>query len=102
MIRRPTRSTLFPYTTLFRSSRRTGVGDGTRDSASVRHFSQSNRPADGFCRLFLAKRSAENAGTEPASRSGPDRVWAGGAESIVSDEPRRLGKGGEAHQKQWI
>src|SRR3712207_8193095 len=27
MIRRPPRSTLFPYTTLFRSSRRRGLGD---------------------------------------------------------------------------
>src|SRR3712207_9581302 len=32
MIRRPPRSTLFPYTTLFRSVRRVqGVGDGARE-----------------------------------------------------------------------
>src|SRR3712207_9012025 len=30
MIRRPPRSTLFPYTTLFRSDRRAGVGDELR------------------------------------------------------------------------
>src|SRR5215204_2779830 len=28
MIRRPPRSTLFPYTTLFRSPRREGIGEG--------------------------------------------------------------------------
>src|SRR5438552_10860653 len=31
MIRRPPRSTLFPYTTLFRSQRRLGVAGGDRD-----------------------------------------------------------------------
>src|SRR2546430_17394124 len=30
MIRRPPRSTLFPYTTLFRSARRTGTGERFR------------------------------------------------------------------------
>src|SRR3712207_8147714 len=34
MIRRPPRSTLFPYTTLFRS----GVGHRTRDGKSVRSY----------------------------------------------------------------
>src|SRR3989454_4107804 len=37
MIRRPPRSTLFPYTTLFRSRRRTGrAAGGAREAASVR------------------------------------------------------------------
>src|SRR3712207_7456130 len=31
MIRRPPRSTLFPYTTLFRSISRTGIGAGSND-----------------------------------------------------------------------
>src|SRR3712207_8237822 len=33
MIRRPPRSTLFPYTTLFRSGQRVQVGAGTRRSS---------------------------------------------------------------------
>src|SRR3712207_7123691 len=32
MIRRPPRSTLFPYTTLFRSGQRRGLSEGRRDS----------------------------------------------------------------------
>src|SRR5256885_5072282 len=32
MIRRPPRSTLFPYTTLFRSGNRSGIGDGVGES----------------------------------------------------------------------
>src|SRR2546427_4644053 len=36
MIRRPPRSTLFPYTTLFRSAVRDGIRDGPRDGAAHR------------------------------------------------------------------
>src|SRR2546430_17721400 len=35
MIRRPPRSTLFPYTTLFRSGRRAGAGERMTSTASV-------------------------------------------------------------------
>src|SRR2546428_4801952 len=35
MIRRPPRSTLFPYTTLFRSCRRRRVGEGDRHGAAT-------------------------------------------------------------------
>src|SRR5256885_12277933 len=40
MIRRPPRSTLFPYTTLFRSRQ---VGRGTRDKRSVHQFCYADR-----------------------------------------------------------
>src|SRR3712207_7894432 len=43
MIRRPPRSTLFPYTTLFRSAGRVGDGD-LAPSLQVGH--QSQQPAD--------------------------------------------------------
>src|SRR2546427_8879984 len=36
MIRRPPRSTLFPYTTLFRSQRRRGAGTDQRGDAALR------------------------------------------------------------------
>src|SRR5688572_31115907 len=36
MIRRPPRSTLFPYTTLFRSQRRGGAGAATHGRTAVR------------------------------------------------------------------
>src|SRR3712207_6888955 len=37
MIRRPPRSTLFPYTTLFRSEQRGGVGGRDRDRVALAH-----------------------------------------------------------------
>src|SRR5436189_2484075 len=43
MIRRPPRSTLFPYTTLFRSS---GEGSGTTRSTSTRTADACRRPSE--------------------------------------------------------
>src|SRR2546430_4579699 len=43
MIRRPPRSTLFPYTTLFRSLWRTGEGHLTTDDHATRATSASRR-----------------------------------------------------------
>src|ERR1035438_10884280 len=52
MIRRPPRSTLFPYTTLFRSITAEGGGAGAKLRAATirarlegRHYSRSQRPA---------------------------------------------------------
>src|SRR2546425_9488374 len=72
MIRRPPRSTLFPYTTLFRSPRIPGPGPGThdrpsRDSAPPRsppcvslrseeHTSELQSLAYLVCRLLLEKK----------------------------------------------
>src|SRR5256885_3486557 len=84
MIRRPPRSTLFPYTTLFRSGRRRAVrcdGDntraisagsarsirpsrGTRQSAAIfpapsrseEHTSELQSPCNLVCRLLLEKK----------------------------------------------
>src|SRR5438034_11398015 len=63
MIRRPPRSTLFPYTTLFRSS--CGY-DFVRDDAKIGRYSGSNRSeehtselqshSDLVCRLLLEKK----------------------------------------------
>src|SRR5205807_6363057 len=64
MIRRPPRSTLFPYTTLFRSvhhqarDRPLGVGDlhqacGRR---SEEHTSELQSPCNLVCRLLLEKK----------------------------------------------
>src|SRR2546428_8499729 len=83
MIRRPPRSTLFPYTTLFRSSRSKGMGrhravgfstsslprscvqpDGPRDgrdatiglNRSEEHTSELQSRSDLVCRLLLEKK----------------------------------------------
>src|SRR2546430_8540548 len=65
MIRRPPRSTLFPYTTLFRSGgryvafRASGDGrhfGGTRDARSEEHTSELQSQSNLVCRLLLEKK----------------------------------------------
>src|SRR5256885_11796781 len=68
MIRRPPRSTLFPYTTLFRSRHRDRVrlvaegrdgSDGTErllDERSEEHTSELQSPCNLVCRLLLEKK----------------------------------------------
>src|SRR2546428_10110278 len=68
MIRRPPRSTLFPYTTLFRSSnddaaRTDGAADGSaaglacgRLERSEEHTSELQSRSDLVCRLLLEKK----------------------------------------------
>src|SRR5256885_13065015 len=70
MIRRPPRSTLFPYTTLFRSSfvllaspgaaqRQTNRGNSQRSTASrsEEHTSELQSPCNLVCRLLLEKKN---------------------------------------------
>src|SRR5260221_9186687 len=75
MIRRPPRSTLFPYTTLFRSGRRGGrggdagsrvgrvrrrlrraAGGSRRRTRSEEHTSELQSHSDLVCRLLLEKK----------------------------------------------
>src|ERR1039457_131522 len=64
MIRRPPRSTLFPYTTLFRSSCGLGrhrglgrvVGLPHRHHRSEEHTSELQSPCNIVCRLLLEKK----------------------------------------------
>src|SRR5256885_10063969 len=68
MIRRPPRSTLFPYTTLFRSAYaaskdRSGLRTGTMRASSVpapsrseEHTSELQSPCNLVCRLLLEKK----------------------------------------------
>src|SRR5437588_5802326 len=64
MIRRPPRSTLFPYTTLFRSPERRRErgkrhGQGPRDREVLRseeHTSELQSHSDLVCRLLLEKK----------------------------------------------
>src|SRR5256885_10003327 len=85
MIRRPPRSTLFPYTTLFRSltgrfprtrcpasrsppPRRRAYGQGTR---SEEHTSELQSPCNLVCRLLLEKNNtlASSCPDPPTERS---------------------------------
>src|SRR5256885_10189175 len=69
MIRRPPRSTLFPYTTLFRSSltaeERTALGEvsskykrrsDSKKPRSEEHTSELQSPCNLVCRLLLEKK----------------------------------------------
>src|SRR5256885_7928747 len=76
MIRRPPRSTLFPYTTLFRSPRHPRLrSGGVRDrlshllgTRSEEHTSELQSPCNLVCRLLLEKKT---------SWSRLDNVWTG-------------------------
>src|SRR5256885_4920337 len=97
MIRRPPRSTLFPYTTLFRSlpflgalgayiSSRAGGSRGTALLASIfpalaltltfllmfrseEHTSELQSPCNLVCRLLLEKKYPTSIGPEPSRKS---------------------------------
>src|SRR2546430_10773029 len=83
MIRRPPRSTLFPYTTLFRSlvtpagfDRSTAdahVGDARADLVmrrrSEEHTSELQSQSNLVCRLLLEKKKIEHVGSGWRSRS---------------------------------
>src|SRR2546426_2515470 len=65
MIRRPPRSTLFPYTTLFRSLLRVSVTDRCNlrcgycmpeEERSEEHTSELQSPCNLVCRLLLEKK----------------------------------------------
>src|SRR6266536_6724784 len=68
MIRRPPRSTLFPYTTLFRSPRRQCLARGARRPAglgrlapgrSEEHTSELQSRVELVCRLLLEKKQGK-------------------------------------------
>src|SRR5256885_10871838 len=65
MIRRPPRSTLFPYTTLFRSTASmcsarwlwvAKMGSAMRSGRSEEHTSELQSPCNLVCRLLLEKK----------------------------------------------
>src|SRR5438093_4037514 len=84
MIRRPPRSTLFPYTTLFRSAiraRRTPWATRGRSSTSPsragrqrseEHTSELQSLTNLVCRLLLEKKKKETVKTEASKRK--DRI----------------------------
>src|SRR6266705_3645959 len=66
MIRRPPRSTLFPYTTLFRSprcppspARPARAAEDWPPRRSEEHTSELQSPYDLVCRLLLAKKKKQ-------------------------------------------
>src|SRR5438093_3991266 len=88
MIRRPPRSTLFPYTTLFRSLYRVDHPLGERVALprgdllagrlhvprSEEHTSELQSLTNLVCRLLLEKKKHRQQ-TSKTTRGAPDRVW---------------------------
>src|ERR1041385_9270279 len=86
MIRRPPRSTLFPYTTLFRSSARSPAQNGQagdsygagrrRQRRSEEHTSELQSRLHLVCRLLLDKKHNTSGVDQRAPRCAPDTaVW---------------------------
>src|SRR5258708_21625100 len=79
MIRRPPRSTLFPYTTLFRSTKFLGrfrlvdpghaidAASRVADARSEEHTSELQSPDHLVCRLLLEKKKAATSAAERAN-----------------------------------
>src|SRR5256885_12770272 len=77
MIRRPPRSTLFPYTTLFRSMQTFAANDGRYNrehffgqnpERSEEHTSELQSPCNLVCRLLLEKKNWKKRRTEKSRR----------------------------------
>src|SRR5256885_5961683 len=87
MIRRPPRSTLFPYTTLFRSMisnrpdaqwqnrlARTTVPSRTLEGRSEEHTSELQSPCNLVCRLLLEKKKKNDFQLGHLDRDGHERT----------------------------
>src|SRR2546426_2424453 len=80
MIRRPPRSTLFPYTTLFRSRRCSSSRSASCFAAALRksttrwrseeHTSELQSPCNLVCRLLLEKKKRHRVHHVPPPRAG--------------------------------
>src|SRR2546426_8684032 len=70
MIRRPPRSTLFPYTTLFRSLRHHNRGSGEEGQREERATDHVSIPPGGITRATLARFTGETRDVTAASRRG--------------------------------
>src|SRR2546427_4459028 len=76
MIRRPPRSTLFPYTTLFRSGGGRGAAQPYEGGAGVRgggcrseeHTSELQSQSNLVCRLLLEKKKKQQRSRDPDTK----------------------------------
>src|SRR5260370_37414803 len=91
MIRRPPRSTLFPYTTLFRS-----LGDVCLECLRQDEGDAALPPADG---AQGEDAPVVDADTEPAAHAAPTQRPVGGVEAHVPLEERLHRAGAEVQRK---
>src|SRR4051794_41542960 len=96
MIRRPPRSTLFPYTTLFRSRStkphwlpiRIGANPSAKSSArSEEHTSELQSPVHLVCRLLLEKKKITR---PPSGLHWPPRRYQSGGSQVSRDANRAM------------
>src|SRR5215813_11194440 len=105
MIRRPPRSTLFPYTTLFRSASQPNSSSrihcrrtGRPGSRSEEHTSELQSRPHLVCRLLLEKKRQTPARCSPSSRLRPSART-----GILTIFPRRvLLPRSVDRQRQWV
>src|SRR2546423_8237911 len=97
MIRRPPRSTLFPYTTLFRSAGRESGPARRRPSRqlpvlpgerSEEHTSELQSLAYLVCRLLLEKKKIKSTRLCPVSLHLPRSVQSPAADRSMNNTPR--------------
>src|SRR5260370_19179781 len=101
MIRRPPRSTLFPYTTLFRSSERAGLSvsalkaERTTEMAMVianrseEHTSELQSHLNLVCRLLLEKKKKWSTCRYPARRCSHQLSRTTSRSALQDAEPER-------------
>src|SRR5258708_29425300 len=99
MIRRPPRSTLFPYTTLFRSvygvahvrggGLARGLGVAGLDGRSEEHTSELQSPDHLVCRLLLEKKNLQQE-NKPLSHQRHAHAFGPGCQRIAVDAARDL------------
>src|ERR1039457_5720490 len=100
MIRRPPRSTLFPYTTLFRSglicgwrylTAKNSISDSTGTHRSEEHTSELQSPCNLVCRLLLEKNKRIHPEADYAAlhQHGKARI-VGNTQSSSTEHERRL------------
>src|SRR2546430_9134110 len=97
MIRRPPRSTLFPYTTLFRSDAHDRAAEPRRDALrrlevvrlhvhdaearSEEHTSELQSQSNLVCRLLLEKKNITHPTSSPGTASTPPSITPASASS---------------------
>src|SRR2546430_11753215 len=99
MIRRPPRSTLFPYTTLFRSPYRTGSPDvcspvappwhaaSTTTRRSEEHTSELQSQSNLVCRLLLEKKKSHPCACAAITVPLPAPSASSRPHSIINESP---------------
>src|SRR6266536_2500430 len=95
MIRRPPRSTLFPYTTLFRSERHASVtveiggqeiSFETGKLRSEEHTSELQSRVELVCRLLLEKKNDRRVSDQPTKRQVELRFFRFVASALICDK----------------